>query len=182
MTTNFLVEMLEKQADEQFATQAEKEVFKKTFMEKIALDLFGPSSTRYLKNTFIKEFPGGLASGTGKAVGALAVALIGAGIAKGLHEASAATTNTLLHEKFENALSQALLTNRIIRSEPEKARQYAETIFKFAPHVAADPNLLTHTLANVIQGEVLDMTTIKTLVDLEGKYLDNNTPNNIPRF
>lgn len=84
--------------------------------------------------------------------------------------------NTMLHSKFLQALERAYQGNRILKeADKEKVLQYAETVFKFAPNVATDANLLSSILANAIHGEGIDPMTIKTLTDLEGKFTDNAT-------
>lgn len=84
--------------------------------------------------------------------------------------------NMALHGKFLQALERAYQGNRILKeADKEKVMQYAETVFKFAPNVATDSNLLSSILANAIHGEGIDPMTIKTLTDLEGKFTDNAT-------
>lgn len=106
----------------------------------------------------------------GKGIGGLAVGL---GI-HGLNQAFAGAERAGLHTQFLGALAKAIAGNRILReAEKQKVEQYAETIFKFAPHVACDPNLLSSILANAIHGEGIDPMTIKTLGDLEGRFIEN---------
>ena len=84
--------------------------------------------------------------------------------------------NMALHDKFRQALYRAVEGNRILReADKDKVIQYGETVFKFAPNVATDSNLLSSILANAIHGEGIDPMTIKTLTDLEGKFTDNAT-------
>lgn len=114
---------------------------------------------------------GNISSGLYKAVGAgLGGLLVGAGI-HGVSSAMKSAQGHYLHEAFEHALSRALSENSVLReANPGKVRQYAETIFKFAPNVAADPNLLQTILANAIHGQGIDPMTMKTLTDLESQY------------
>lgn len=113
-----------------------------------------------------------------KAAFGLAAGLLGAAIVKGVNSGSSAVANYNLRNKFEMALAQVMSTNRVVKgAKPEKAKEYAETLFRFAPHVASDPNLLSSILANAVLGEGVDPQTIKTLVDLEGRYVDNNRSN-----
>jgi hypothetical protein len=116
-------------------------------------------------------FAGGTASALGKGVGALTM---GVGIA-GISRAVSNLRTSSLHTKFLTALSRAISSNRILReADKSKVEQYAETVFKFAPNVATDPNLLSSILANAVHGEGIDPMTIKTLGDLESRYLDNS--------
>lgn len=116
-----------------------------------------------------------------KPLGALAVGLAGAAIVKGISSSSSAVSEYKLRGRFDMALAQVMSGNKIVRgARPEKVKDYAETIFRFAPHVASDPNLLASTLANVVQGEGIDANTVKMLVELEGRYTDNNRTNPLP--
>lgn len=124
--------------------------------------------------TFAQNLQKGLGSGLGQAAGA---GLMGIGLGLGIHGLSSAFqhANTgFLKEKFEAALSSAIRTNPIlVDADPHKVRSYAETVFKFAPHVATDPNLLSSILANAVHGEGLDPMTIRTLADLEGRVQES---------
>jgi hypothetical protein len=107
----------------------------------------------------------------------LAASLVGAGIVKGFSSGPKAIEGHALRNKFDMALAQVMSTNKIVKgANPDRAKEYAETMFRFAPHVASDPNLLGSVLSNAIQGESVDANTIKMLVDLEGRYVDNNRP------
>lgn len=127
-----------------------------------------------------EQFPGamfkGFAEALGKGVGGL---MITGGMA-GLGIAAKSIAQAGLRTKFLKALEHVAKTNSVVRDDirehgKEKAMQYAETIFKFAPHVASDPNLLSSVLANAIHGQGIDPMTIKTLVGLDGEYTHNNT-------
>lgn len=133
----------------------------------------------FLKEAFGKEaswetFGANFASGAGSnlakgAVGA-AIGLSLYGAAKTMQQAN--TDN--LHVKFQGALSHVMEHNALLKNAPpEKVRSYADTVFKFAPHVAVDPNLLTAILSNAVHGEGVDPMTIRTLADLEARYLDS---------
>jgi hypothetical protein len=163
------MEQLIKEAVEQFETQAEKEAFLDGLMEKVAFTL----DPKFTAEAF---------GSAGKGVAGLGIALAGAALATGIYKATKIVSSSELRTAFFKSLAQVMNTNKIIKASPEKARQYAETIFKFAPNVAGDPNLLSSILSNVIQGEGVDAGTIKALVDLEGRYLDNNSPRGIPSF
>ena len=122
---------------------------------------------------FAKELSGGV----GKAVGGAAVGL-GAGLA--IHGVSSLLNrmgSTNLRQRFEEALKQAIAGNAILQNakveNPQRLVSFSETIFQFAPHVAGDPNLLAHILSGVIHGESMDLTTVRSLADLENRYQEN---------
>lgn len=76
--------------------------------------------------------------------------------------------DSLLHRKFTESLKTVIENNRIVRNaDRNKVMSYADTIFRFAPHVASDVNLLTQLLSNSIHGEGVDPTTIETVTRLE---------------
>jgi len=111
----------------------------------------------------------------GKAGVGLAASLLGAGIVAGVSKGFGVVKDHNLRGKFDMALAQVMASNKIVKqARPERVKEYAETMFRFAPHVASDPNLLGSILANAVLGESIDPQTIKTLVDLEGRYVDNN--------
>ena len=114
----------------------------------------------------------GVLGAVGKGIGGLAVGL---GI-HGLNTAMGHVQEGQLRTQFLSALASAISSNVVLRqANKAKVEQYAETIFKFAPHVSADPNLLSSILANAIHGEGIDPMTIKTLGDLEGRFLENRS-------
>lgn len=119
--------------------------------------------------TVPSAFSEALGAGTAKAGLALgALALLGAGAL-----AVRSTKNAYLSSKFATALAQVSRTNPIVAAaDPNRVTSYAATIFKFAPHIASDPNLLGSVLANAIHGEGIDPMTIKTLIEMEAKYSD----------
>lgn len=141
------------------------------------------SSAREFVKGFLKEasfgeaaklFENSLGGGYSRGIGAgLAALTLGLGI-HGVSSMINSATNTNLRSYFEQSLSHALKNNPLLEdAEPNKVRSYAETIFKFAPHVAADPNLLTSILSHVIQGEGVDSAIIKTITDLESKLVES---------
>jgi ABC-type lipoprotein release transport system permease subunit len=82
--------------------------------------------------------------------------------------------NDQLHNEFVTALRTAIQINPILRqAKKEKVVNYAETIFRFAPNVATDSNLLSSVLANAVHGEGVDPLTLKSLSELESRYKDN---------
>jgi hypothetical protein len=111
----------------------------------------------------------------------LGASLLGAGIVAGIAKGGKALEHNQLRGKFDMALAQVISTNKVVKgSRPEKVREFAETFFRFAPHVASDANLLGTILANAIQGESIDPQTMKSLVDLEARYVDNHRINPLP--
>ena len=120
----------------------------------------------------VGEAAGGLASAIGKSIGATGVALGLAGISAAVN----AVSSSSLHTKFLTALESAVQKSVVLRqADPDKVKQYAETVFKFAPNVATDPNLLGSILSNAIHGDGIDPMTIRTLSDLEGRYTENRS-------
>lgn len=116
------------------------------------------------------EFIKGLQSTAGKGVMALG---LGLGI-HGIATMMASANTSALKSKFEQALQQVVRTNPIVADYDQgKVRSFAETIFKFAPNVAADPNLLAHVLSNACHGESLDTTTIRALADLDSRVVES---------
>lgn len=114
----------------------------------------------------------GLTEAAGKGLGTAAVGL---GVA-GVGAAVKALSSSSLHTKFLSALENAVQKSVVLRqADPEKVKQYAETVFKFAPNVATDSNLLSSILANAIHGDGIDPMTIRTLSDLEGRFTENQS-------
>jgi hypothetical protein len=65
----------------------------------------------------------------------------------------------------------------VLRSaKKDKVNSFAESIYRFAPHVATDANLLASVLTNTIQGDLLDPMTIKYLTELESRYNEVRGP------
>lgn len=115
----------------------------------------------------------GFASSVGKGLGGLAVTTAITALAN----MGNIVGNDRLHTKFLEALKRAITMNPLL-ADPRnevKAKQYAATIFKFAPHVATDPNVLSSVLANAVHGEGIDPQTIKSLTDLEGRLRENKS-------
>lgn len=133
----------------------------------------------FLKQAFLGNLLGpvagkALADGAGKAIG---TGVLGLGVGLGIHGISSAmnavgTAN--LRNNFQRALASVRQTNPLLEdADPSKVDSYAETIFKFAPHVACDHNLLSTVLGHIVQGEGVDTTIMKTLVDLEKQIIES---------
>lgn len=92
----------------------------------------------------------------------------------GLNKAVNAVKTATLHPAFLQALETAIKSpdkaGEILRgADRQKVMSYGETIFKYAPNVATDPNLLKGILANVIDYGSIDPATIRSLMELEEK-------------
>jgi hypothetical protein len=108
----------------------------------------------------------GIATGIGAGVAGLGLGLAVHGMSSMFNNASTA----ILHAKFIKAVDTAAQHNALLsNADRSKINSYAETIFKFAPHVATDVNMLSSILANAVHGEGLDPMTIRTLTDLEAR-------------
>jgi hypothetical protein len=110
------------------------------------------------------------------AMGGLGAGVVGLGLGLGIHGMSSAFSaagNNHLRGIFQTALSRAIASNPILTdADPAKVHSYAETVFRFAPHVACDPNLLSSILANAVHGEGIDPMTIRTIADLDGRVIE----------
>lgn len=133
----------------------------------------------FVKAAFdITKFNEGIGSAIGKGIGATA---IGMGIA-GLGMAMKNVEMGALHNQFLTSLEHAITVNPVLKqADPKRVVDYAETIFKFAPNVSTDANLLSSILANAIHGDGIDPMTIRTLADLESRYADNKSSTFSPK-
>lgn len=135
----------------------EKEVnlFMTGFMEKIA--------AIFDKTEALKNFSGQL--GRASAGGVVGASLYGI---------AALVKEVKNHSKYNNflkALNEAVQMNRVLKAaDKDKVVKFAHTIYKFAPSVSTDPNLLSSILANAIHGDGLDPMTVRTLTQLEESY------------
>lgn len=151
---------LEKCAGDEKLAESFLEGFYDEIMTKQAAPGFGPVES--LSKGFMENVGRGMA-GLTMGIGVTSIASAVKGI-----------KNDQLHNEFVNALKTAISTNPILRqAKKEKVVNYAETIFKFAPNVATDPNLLSSVLANAVHGEGVDPLTLKSLSELESRYKDN---------
>jgi hypothetical protein len=120
----------------------------------------------------VSDLAGEFTKGIGKG---LAGVTLGLGVS-GLATAAKSIANSKMHNQFVEALRRAISMNPILRqAKQEKVMNYAETIFKFAPHVATDANLLSSILANAVHGEGIDPQTIRTLTELESRYAQTSS-------
>jgi hypothetical protein len=119
--------------------------------------------------SFESSFTKGIGESAGRAV---AGGIAAVGIA-GIAAIASQFKDKALYRKFLQALNEATQTNRVLKgADKNKLMNFAHTIFKFAPHVATDPNLLSTILSNAIHGESIDPMTVKTLTELENRYRD----------
>jgi hypothetical protein len=80
------------------------------------------------------------------------------------------------YNRFLKALEIAIASHPLLReSDKHKIQKYADTIYRFAPLVATDPNLLASVLANAVHGDGVDIMTIKSLTDLENRWRENGS-------
>lgn len=165
-----MLQMLEKIAEEKLGSKSAAQAFVGGFMEKVARMEMEKAAdfTRFL-NGSNKEVVGAGAK--------LGAALLGAAIVGGIGYGTRALNSSNNRAKFERALQQVKMSSKVVKSaKPDRVQEIAETIFKFAPHVAGDVNLLTSILNNALLGDGIDPMTVKSLVDLEGRYHDNMSP------
>lgn len=172
MEYNEILGMVKEAAAAQYSDEAALESFMEGF-EKSAAGYFNKIIT---SKTFQKEVRRGLGSNVAKVGLGLGASLLGAAIVKGVNTVGSKIDSSQLRTKFEQALQYVSQNNRVVKgSKPERVRDYAETIFKFAPHVASDQNLLSSILANAVLGEGIDPQTIKVLTELESRFRDTNS-------
>ncbi len=127
----------------------------------------------FAKEAFdLGEFNKGVAGAVGKGIGGTMIGLGLAGFGKALSNVNLGG----LHNQFMTSLEHAVAVNPVLKqADRAKVVNYGETIFKFAPHVATDANLLSSILANAVHGDGIDPMTIRTLSDLEARYVDNHS-------
>lgn len=117
------------------------------------------------------DIVGGAAKKFGEAIGGGIGNLAINGAIAGVASVVSSAQSAVLFRKFTEALKTVMESNRIVRNaDRNKVMSYADTIYKFAPHVAADVNLLSQLLANAIHGEGVDPSTIETITRLEERY------------
>ena len=177
------LEMVKEAATSFYKNPEDLERFMDGFIKEAQGNLFGSAGWGdYFRNPAFKEhLVQGMASGGGKALATLGVGLLGAAVVKGINSSSKAANTAALRTKFQAALQKVMESNRVIKgAKPYRVVEYADTIFKFAPHVASDPNLLSQILANAVLGEGIDPQTIKVLTELETRVVDLNSSTSIP--
>jgi hypothetical protein len=166
MKTEFYLE-LRKQAEERFPSDEKaRDGYINGFIAKIANILEKTHPQGSLVDSFLNR---GMAQAAGKA---LVGGTVAAGFA-GLMGVVNTVRSHALYNKYLEALNEASKTNAVLRAaDKKKLMNFGNTIFKFAPHVATDSNVLTNILSNAIHGDALDTMTIRMLTELEGRYQD----------
>ena len=168
MDVNFYME-LRKAAEIRFPDEKERDQYLNGFIEKLA-NFFTDEMGE--KGSLAENFLGrGVAQNVGKAlVGGVAAAGF-----TGLMGLVNSVKGHALYNKYLQALNEATQSNTVLRSaDKKKLMNFGNTIFKFAPHVATDANVLTNILANAVHGDALDTVTIRMLTELEGRYQSNS--------
>jgi hypothetical protein len=159
---------------EKFAGNEElADEFVKGFVAQVAMEKAAAGGFKGGSENYGHDFAKSLVEGLGRGVGSFGVnAGVWAGVAglKFVNDMS-------MHTRFLKALDQAIrMSPDFLQKQPlPKIQRYADTIYKFAPMVATDPNLLQSVLTNAVHGDGVDITTIKSLTDLEGRWKDNGS-------
>jgi hypothetical protein len=104
--------------------------------------------------------------------GGAAIANEAAGLARGVANSS------VNQAKFQRALDIAVKQHPVLQNaaetNPEKLASFSATIFRYAPNVASDPNLLGSILSNAIHGQSIDPMTVRSLLEMEEKFQRNH--------
>jgi hypothetical protein len=110
----------------------------------------------------------GIAKGIGDQLTRGGAAIVGSTI--GLF--TGAIGKEMQRTRFLASVAKAIQLNRVLQAaDKQKVLSYAGTVFKFAPSVACDPNMLASILSSAIHGEGgIDPMTIKMLVEMENKH------------
>ena len=110
------------------------------------------------------------AEGFGAAVPRVLIPLgVGAGLIAAT-KAVGAISRQIDKNKFEAAFRQVISHKSLEGEDPVKLRSLADTVFRLAPSVACDPNLLSTVLQEQAKNhQGMPVTFARTLVDLEDK-------------
>jgi len=172
METEFYLE-LQKKAEALFPSdEKSRKDYVEGFVTKVAGILDAKFEDHSLGDSF---FTRGIAQSAGKAlVGGVAAA----GFASLMGAVNVVKAHAL-YNKFLQALDEAIKSTPVLRAaDKNKLMNFGNTIFKFAPHVATDTNVLETVLSNAIHGNSLDPMTIRMLTELEGRYRDSRNESN----
>lgn len=121
---------------------------------------------------------GSLTSKLGYGLGAAAIgvgATLGANAIQGLASMAVNKVGNMFgaasnRSAYEHSLAQAIAGSEILtNADPMKVKRMADSIFTFAPTVAADSNVLTNILVNAIHGDSIDLQTVRAVTELEEK-------------
>lgn len=79
--------------------------------------------------------------------------------------------------KFDKVLAEVLQTNEMLKgADPAKIQSIAQSIFRLAPSIATDPNLLSTVLQNQINNSSgFDLKIGRELVDIEDKLRNRSS-------
>lgn len=166
---------LRKEAQEKMGlSDAQADAFVEGFLKEASFNFLnyevkpsGKDSGLTLGQSMAGSLGNSVANAVGGGLGSLAVNSLVSGVAGIVSSARSA----VLYRQFTDALKLVMESNRLIRNaDRNKVVSYADTIYKFAPHVASDANLLSQLLANAIHGEGVDPSTIETITRLEERY------------
>ncbi len=136
----------------------------------------GDKEATHVNGTLGQDVIRGIGESFGKGIGGGLGNLAVNSIVSGVAGIVGSARGSILYRKFTEALKTVVESNRIVRNaDRNKVMSYAETIFKFAPHVASDANVLSQLLANAIHGEGVDPSTIETISKLEERYSRDNS-------
>lgn len=161
---------LEKYAGDEALAEEFVKGFTKEAMATSAFDKASTAPRMPAGSNLSGELKNELAKQVGKGLGGI---LLSGGVGATVYAMNQINKSNL-HTRFLQSLEQALASNRILReANRDKVKLYADTVFKFAPNVAADVNLLNSILANAVHGEGIDPMTIKTLTELENRFTSN---------
>ena len=160
---------------EKFAgDESAQEAFMEAFVKEAAMGMPGGGRGGNVNNSNGfggQDITGNMGNEFGKAIaGGMAGALMTAGVsAVGLLARKA--KDNANETRFLASLEHVISTNPIVRQAPkEEVMSYAQTIMRFAPHVAMDPNLLSSVLANAVHGSGVDPMMVKTLADISQRH------------
>lgn len=124
------------------------------------------------------KFGEGLAGGAGTVLAGAGVGLATGLALHGISSGLQSGNDAMLKAKFDQALAQAVELSPVLQNaDPAKVASFGRTVFQFAPNISTDPNLLAHVMSTIVHGESVDLVTIKTLADLESRYLETRKNN-----
>jgi hypothetical protein len=167
---NDITKFIYDKAKGKFDNERDAEQFVNGFITKVASIIDGAFESKDPKSSYPTPFEKGIGESLGRtAVGG--VATLGV---MGITALANTIKDHTLYNKFLQALDHVSKSNRLVKAtDKQKVLSYAHTIFKFAPHVATDENLLSNILSHVIQGESIDANIIKLITELENRYRDS---------
>lgn len=162
---------------EQYKDEAQVDQFMEGFVEKAAssnlAQHFDLSKGLPGNETKAPTLGGSLAKGVGEQMGRSVVGAGATAAASGIMHLVRASQARKLYSAFIKSLTEATQMSKVLKSaDKSRVVSYAHTVYKFAPHVATDSNMLSQILANAVHGDGIDPMTIRTLTELESRYMD----------